>query len=137
MHVCKTVGKLAVVAGTVIMLAVPAMAGNGKGGAAGQGGGDRTQTRSQVKDGSCRDAVEKNYDQLWFAGKGSRTGDRDGTPDRTRSKDGSCLDNIQQNQSEMLLYVRNGKGTGDQDGTPDQDQDQDRDWLRDGSCLEG
>ena len=92
MNVCTTVGKLLIVAGMVIMLAVPAVAGNGKGSSSGQGGGDRsrTQTRDQLKDGSCRDVSERNNDQLVLAGRASRTGDRSGTPDRTRSKDGSC-----------------------------------------------
>lgn len=54
------------------MMAAPAMAGNGKGSSLGQGGGDRTrtQTRSQLKDGSCRDAIEVNEDlQLLTADK--------------------------------------------------------------------
>lgn len=125
MQAIKTVGKLVVVAGAIIMMAAPAMAGNGKGSGLGQGGGDRTrtQTRSQLKDGSCRDAVEKNVDQLQLAGR-AKTGDRDGTPDRTRSKDGSCQDAIEVNDLQLL--------TADQQRL----KDMIKDILRDETCQD-
>ena len=69
MQVIKTAGKVLVAAGAIMLLAAPAMAGNGKGTASGQASGARTQTKSQLKDGSCRDAVEKNMDQLLLAGR--------------------------------------------------------------------
>ena len=102
MQVIKTAGKVLVAAGAIMLLAAPVMAGNGKGTASGQASGARTQTKSQLKDGSCRDAVEKNMDQLLLAGR-AKTGDRDGTPDRTRSKDGSCRDAIEVNDDLQLL----------------------------------
>jgi len=106
------------------MMAAPAMAGNGKGSGLGQGGGDRTrtQTRSQLKDGSCRDAIEKNVDQLQLAGR-AKTGDRDGTPDRSRTKDGTCRDAIEVNDDLQLLT------SGQQ-----RLKDMMRDILRDETC---
>lgn len=71
MNTGKIAGKIVLVAGTIIMLALPAMAGNGKGASIGQGGGDRTRTqsreqiRTQSRDRSCQDAIEhKDAQQL-------------------------------------------------------------------------
>ena len=71
MNTGKIAGKIVLVAGTIIMLAMPAMAGNGKGTSMGQGGGDRTRTqsrdqiRTQSRDRSCQDAIEhKDAQQL-------------------------------------------------------------------------
>jgi hypothetical protein len=122
MQVNKTAGKVLVAAGAIMLLAAPVLAGNGKGTASGQGSG--TQTKSQLKDGSCRDAVEKNMDQLLLAGR-AKTGDRDGTADRTRSKDGSCRDAIEGNDALQLL-------------TADKVQSKDmiKLILQDGSCQD-
>lgn len=71
MNTGRIAGKIVMVAGTIIMLAMPAMAGNGKGTSMGQGGGDRTRTqsrdqiRTQSRDRSCQDAIEhKDSHQL-------------------------------------------------------------------------
>lgn len=56
MNTGRLAGKVVLMAGAIIMLAMPAMAGNGKGTSMGQGGGDRTRTQS--RDRSCQDAIE-------------------------------------------------------------------------------
>ena len=63
MNTGRLAGKVVLMAGAIIMLAMPAMAGNGKGTSMGQGGGDRTRTQS--RDRSCQDAIEhKDAQQL-------------------------------------------------------------------------
>jgi hypothetical protein len=61
-------GKIILMAGAVVMLALPAMAANGKGPAYRPGTGKGTQDR--LRDGSCRDAIEQRTDgQRFAAGK--------------------------------------------------------------------
>lgn len=62
MNTGRIAGKAVLVAGAIIMLAMPAMAGNGKGTSMGQGGGDRTRTQS--RDRSCQDLIMHNEGQL-------------------------------------------------------------------------
>ena len=77
------------VAGAVVLLAMPAMAGNGKGKAYRQGGGSGKGVQQRLRDRSCQ-GIEEGVDILLTSGKQSRSGDRDGTPDRDRRRDGSC-----------------------------------------------
>ena len=77
------------VAGAVVLLAMPAMAGNGKGKAYRQGGSSGKGVQQRLRDRSCR-GIEEGVDILLTSGKQSRSGDRDGTPDRDRLRDGSC-----------------------------------------------
>ena len=86
------------VAGAVVLLAMPAMAGSGKGKAYRQGGGSGKGVQQRLRDRSCQ-GIEEGVDILLTSGKQSRSGDRDGTPDRDRRRDGSCeqaigLDNL-------------------------------------------
>ena len=89
MRTGKPLCGILMVAGAVVLLALPAMAGNGKGKAYRQGGGSGKGVQQRLRDRSCRGA-EEQVDILLTAGKRSRSGDRDGTPDRDRLRDGSC-----------------------------------------------
>lgn len=82
------------VAVAVVLLAMPAMAGNGKGKAYRQGGGSGKGVQQRLKNRSCQ-GVEEQADILLTASKRSRSGDRDGTPDRDRRRDGSCQQAIE------------------------------------------
>ena len=89
MRTGKTLCGILMVAGAVVLLALPAMAGNGKGKAYRQGGGSGKGVQQRLRDRSCQ-GVEEQVDVLLTAGTRSRSGDRDGTPDRDRLRDGSC-----------------------------------------------
>ena len=85
----KITGKIVLMAGAIIMLAMPAMAGNGKGTSMGQGAGDRTRTQS--RDGSCQDAVEhKDAQQLAGIQDMLRLLNKDTLQDQDQLQDGSC-----------------------------------------------
>ena len=94
MRTGKTLCGILMVAGAVVLLALPAMAGNGKGKAYRQGGGSGKGVQQRLRDRSCQGA-EEQVDILLTAGKRSRSGDRDGTPDRDQLQDGSCLPEIE------------------------------------------
>ena len=89
MRTGKTLCGILMVAGAVVLLALPAMAGNGRSKAYRQGGGSGKGAQQRLRDRSCQ-GVEERADMLLTAGKRSRGGDRDGTPDRDRRRDGSC-----------------------------------------------
>ncbi|ADW17368.1 hypothetical protein Despr_1199 [Desulfobulbus propionicus DSM 2032] len=92
MRTGKIGGKILLVAGAVIVLAMPAMAGNGKGTSAGKGSGDRTRTQS--RDGSCQDAIEQGTDGQLLVGVSDMIrimfGQQNGDLERDQLQDGSC-----------------------------------------------
>ena len=123
MHSLKTFGKIMLVAAAVVMMTMPAMAGNGK---ESQGSNSRgTGDRDRLKDGSCQDAIEHSTD-LQVVARQSKSGDRVGTPKRDRLKDGSCMDAVE-NNSDIQLIV----------GDKIKLQDWIKQMLQDESCLEG
>jgi len=87
MHSLKILGKILLVVGTIMMLAVPAMAGKQTKTGSGQSSGDRTRTP-----GSCK-SIETNNDSITLqtiaARYGNGGGTNQGTRDRTRTP-GSC-----------------------------------------------
>ena len=124
MQMVRKVGGGFLVAGAILMLAMPAMAGNGKAKAFRQGSGTGKGVQQRLRDKSCLQNVDYQVDQLLTASKRSRSGDRDGTPDRDRRRDGSCQ------QAELNGY----------DQILAADQLRIRDWikliLQDGTCQE-
>ncbi len=124
MQMVRKVGGGFLVAGAILMLAMPAMAGNGKAKAFRQGSGAGKGVEQRLRDKSCLQNVDYQVDQLLTASKRSRAGDRDGTPDRDRRRDGSCQ------QAELNGY----------DQILAADQLRIRDWikliLQDGTCQE-
>jgi len=88
----RTLTKHSLILAITLGLAAPALAGNGRGGSAGMGNGsqgqagtpDMTQTRQQLRDGSCL-----------LEGAATQTRTRQGTGtmtrDRLRLRDGSAL----------------------------------------------
>jgi hypothetical protein len=90
MRIFKTVGKTLAMVALAMMLAAPAMAGNGHGSLSGEDNGDRTQ--DQIQDGSCLDAVGVNSVLLLLAGNGNGNGgeDSNGTGPGDDAGDGVC-----------------------------------------------
>ena len=125
MQMVRKVGGGFLVAGAILMLAMPAMAGNGKAKAFRQGSGTGKGVQQRLRDKSCLQNVDYQADQLLTASKRSRSGDRDGTPDRDRRRDGSCQQAIEVNGYDPILAA---------------DQQRLRDMikliLQDGSCQE-
>jgi hypothetical protein len=103
MQMVRKVGGSLLVAGAILMLAMPAMAGNGKAKAFRQGGGTGKGIQQRLRDKSCLQNVDNQADQLLTASKRSRSGDRDGTPDRDRRRDGSCQQAIELNEYNQIL----------------------------------
>lgn len=122
MNAIKRFGTLMLVAAAIMMLAMPAMAGNGKGKGTRQGTGGGAQDR--LRDGSCRETLEQPANPN-FAASRAKTGDRDGTPDRDRLKDGSCRDAIEIQGPDLRLAADRIRL-----------KDMIKDLLQDGSCLD-
>lgn len=77
MRLGQTVGHLLVTVGAIVVLAMPVMAGNGKGGGLGQGSGDQTRSRTQsrLKDGSCKMHEEQQAPGVLLTSNGTGAGD--------------------------------------------------------------
>lgn len=89
MNTGRIAGKIVLMAGAITMLAMPAMAGNGKGTSMGQGAGDRTRTQS--RDRSCQDAIEhKDAQHLAGIQDMLKLLIKDKLQDQDQLQDGSC-----------------------------------------------
>ena len=113
MHTFKIIGKSLIVTGAVLMLAMPVMAGNGKG--SGQRSGSGSQDR--LRDGSCLDATSTQTGSPLMAA--------DRIQKKDKLKDGSCSDAVETNNDLRLM-------AGDQLRI----KDMIKDLLQDGSCLD-
>lgn len=83
----NNLGKGMIIAGAILLLALPAWAGNGnKGASSGKGSGSQTQSR--LRDGSCQDAIERPTADRLLAGDMLQ----DYIQLRKHLKDGSCLE---------------------------------------------
>lgn len=90
MHSTKNLGRGLIVITAVLLMSMPAWAGNGKGSGSGKGSGTRTQ--SQLRDRSCQDAIGKASERRLAAANPLLLLMGDKIPDRDRLHDGSCED---------------------------------------------
>ncbi|MGE4560860.1 MAG: hypothetical protein AB7E77_11720 [Desulfobulbus sp.] len=90
MHATKDLGKGLIVITAILLMSMPAWAGNGKGSGSGKGSGTRTQ--SQLRDRSCQDAIGNATEQRLAAADPLLLLMGDKIPDRDRLRDGSCED---------------------------------------------